>query len=115
MIDDLIKLIMKLQAENHEVVLNIDVNESFDSGKGGVAKLISITKLIDPIACTHGSKNIPNTHQRGTKIIDFIFISPKLYKYQRACGITQFNQVSPSDHRGSFIDVDLIAYQQNKF
>ena len=115
MIDDLIKLIMKLQAENHEVVLNIDVNESFDSRKGGVAKLISITKLIDPIACTHGSKNIPNTHQRGTKIIDFIFISPKLYKYQRACGITQFNQVSPSDHRGSFIDVDLIAYQQNKF
>ena len=115
MIDDLIILIMKLQADNHEVVLNIDTNASFDSGKGGVAKLISMTKLIDPIACTHGSKNSPNTHQRGTKRIDFIVISLKLYKYQRACGITQFNQISPSDHRGSFIDVDLIAYLQNKF
>ena len=106
---------MKLQADNHEVVLNIDANESFDSGKGGVAKLISMAKLIDPIACTHGSKNIPNKRQRCTKRIDFIFISPKLYKNQRACGITQFIQISPSDHRGSFIDVDLIAYLQNKF
>ena len=63
MINDLIILIMKLQVEKHEVVLNIDANESFDSGKGGVVKLISMTKLIDPIACTHGSENIPNTHQ----------------------------------------------------
>ena len=74
-IEDLIILIMKLQVANHEVVLNIDANESFDSGKGGVAKLISSTKLVDPIACTHESTNIPNTHQRGTKRIDFIFIS----------------------------------------
>ena len=115
MIDDLILLITKLQAENHEVVLNIDANKSFDSGKGGVAKLISLTKLVDPIVCTHGSTNIPNTHQRGTKRIDFIFISHKLYKYLRACGITPFNYVSPSDHRGSFIDVDLISFLQNKF
>ena len=33
LIDDLIVLIMKLRAENHEVVLNIDANEPFDSGK----------------------------------------------------------------------------------
>ena len=79
MIDDLILLITKLQAENHEGVLNINANESFDSGKGGVAKLISLTKLVDPIVCTHGSTNIPNTHQCGTKRIDFIFISHKLY------------------------------------
>ena len=34
MIDNLIILIMKLQVDNHEVVLNIDANESFYSGKG---------------------------------------------------------------------------------
>ena len=33
MIDDLILLTTQLQAENYEVVLNIDANESFDSGK----------------------------------------------------------------------------------
>ena len=67
MIDDLIILIIKLRAENHEVVLNIDANEPFESGKSGVVKLISMTKLVDPIAYTHELNNIPNTHQRGTK------------------------------------------------
>ena len=79
MIEDLIILNTKLQAAIDEVLVNIDANESFDSEKGGVAKLISSTKLVDPIACTHGSTNIPNTHQCGTKRIDFIFISHKLY------------------------------------
>ena len=65
MIDDLIILIMRLQADNHEVDLNIDANKPFDSGKGGVAKLILMTKLVDLIAFTHGSKYILNTHQRG--------------------------------------------------
>ena len=115
MIDDLIIYIMKLQADNHEVALNIDTNKSFDLEKGGLAKLISMNKLVDPIACTHGSKHIPNTDQRGTKRIYFIFVSQKLYKYIQACGITPFNQVSPSDHRGSFIDLHLIAYLQNTF
>ena len=54
MIDDLIIVLMKLQADNYEVVLNIDANEPFDSGKCGVAKLISMTKLVDSIAYTHG-------------------------------------------------------------
>ena len=67
MIEDLIILITKLQAANHELVLNIDANESFDSGKGGAAKLISSTKLVDPIACTHESntfQTLINTEQK---------------------------------------------------
>ena len=32
----------------------IDANEHFESGKGGIAKCISMTKLVDPIACTYG-------------------------------------------------------------
>ena len=66
MIEDLIILITKLQAANNELVLNIDVNESFDSGKGGAAKLISSTKLVNPIACTHESntfQTLINTKQ----------------------------------------------------
>ena len=54
MIDDLIIVLMKLQADNHEVVLNSDANGPFDSGNCGVAKLISMNKLLDSIAYTHG-------------------------------------------------------------
>ena len=54
MIDDLIFSINKSQADSHEVILTIDANEQFESGKGGVSKLIPMTKLVDPIAYTHG-------------------------------------------------------------
>ena len=114
MIDGLVVLINELQANNQEFILTIDANEQFESGKGGVANLISMTELVDQIACTHGLKNIRKTYQRGKKIIDFIFISPNIYKYIRACGITTFSQVSPSNHQGTVIDVDLIFLLQNK-
>ena len=113
-IEDLIVLINELQPDNREVILTIDANEQFESGKGDVAKLMSMTKIVDPIECTHGLQNIPNTYQRGSKRIDFIFTFPKTYKYIRACGITTFSQVSPSNHRGIFINVDLISLLQNK-
>ena len=40
MIDDLVVFINKLQAKNYNVILPIDMNESFEYGKGEVAKLI---------------------------------------------------------------------------
>ena len=54
MIDGLIVLINELQANNQEFILTIDSNEEFESGKGGVANLISMTELVDLIVCTHG-------------------------------------------------------------
>lgn len=74
-----------------------------------------MTNLVDSIACIHGMKEIPNTHQRGTNRIDFISISPKIFKYIYSCDITSFNKVAPSDHRCTFIDVDFISFLQNQF
>ena len=61
-IDGLIVLISILQTNNHEVILTIGANEKFESVKGDITKLISMTKLVDPIVCTHGLQNIPNTY-----------------------------------------------------
>ena len=77
MIDDLIVLINKIQTDNHDVILTIDANEQFESGKGGVAKLISMTKLVDPIAYTHGLQNMPHIYQRGSKKNRFHFYLSK--------------------------------------
>ena len=40
MIDDLVVFINKLQAKNYNVILPIDMNESFEYGKGEVENLI---------------------------------------------------------------------------
>lgn len=54
MIDDLIAFINKSQAKNHEYILTIDANETFESRKGGVAKLLLMINIVYPIACIHG-------------------------------------------------------------
>ena len=67
MIDNLVLFNNKLQTANHEVILTIDANESFQFGNGGVENLISIYNLVDPIACTNSSTNTLDTYQRGSK------------------------------------------------
>ena len=90
------------------------MNTSFQSRKGGVAKLISMTKLVDPIAYTPDVTNILNTSRRGAHTIDNTFTSPNMFKYIHSCGITPFSELALSDHRYTFIDVDLISSLQNK-
>ena len=63
MIDDLVIFINKLQANNHDVILTIASNEPFEYCKGGIENLIPMTDLVDPIVCTNGLQDIPNTNQ----------------------------------------------------
>ena len=74
-IDDLIVFINKLQANNHEAILTVDVNETFESRKGGVTKLSSITNLVDPIVwCTQ--KLFYIHFPKDTPIYMFIWYHP---------------------------------------
>ena len=54
MTKDLTQFIKNLTMKHHEVILCIDVNEEFDTGGKGIAKLVSDCNLIDPIAQAHG-------------------------------------------------------------
>ena len=76
MIDDFVVFVNRFQVANHEDILTILVNDPFVSGKEGLAKLIPMTKFVDQIACTHGLKHIPNSYQRRSQNINFIFTSP---------------------------------------
>ena len=70
MIDDLNIFINKLIAENHEVILFIDVNEPLTPGSG-IANLLKNTNIIDPITLRHGFRKTPNTHQSSSHRIDY--------------------------------------------
>ena len=54
MIYDIGAFINKLQAKA----------KKFESGKWGVAQLISMIKLVNPTACIHGIIEIPKMHER---------------------------------------------------
>ena len=84
----------------------IEANETFENGKSGIAKLLSMTNIVDQIACTHGLKDNSNTYQYRLHIIDFIFTFLKIFQCICSCGIT-LSEVVPLDYRGILIDVDL--------
>ena len=80
MIKDTTLFVQILKKQGHEIILTIDINELFISGEGGIAKLITDTKVIDPFSSHNIYTNI-NTHQRGSNQLFFIFTTPIINTY----------------------------------
>ena len=66
--------------------------------------------MIDPIVNKHRTSDEPNTHKSGSKRIDCIFCTNGLTKFIRLCGILPFDFITPSDHRGLYIDIYLALF-----
>ena len=101
--------------KSHEVILCIDANKEFDTGGKGIAKLVSDCHLTDPIAQAHGHTNEPETYIRGKDRIDFIFCTLNIASFVTASGITAYDEIAPSDHRGEFVDIQLQKFLANSF
>jgi len=59
--------------------------------------------LVEAIAALHGKSPLP-THQRGSKAIDGIFLSPSLLEEAQG-GFLDFGEATVSDHRAVWIDI----------
>ena len=110
MIIYLVNFINNLQQQKHEVIVGIDTNEANYKPKNRVNTLLHLTTLIDVIGQKHEIRKKPNTHLRGSKRIAFIFCSEHISTFIDKSGITSFNEIRYSDHRGSFIDLLLIFF-----
>jgi hypothetical protein len=73
----------------------------------GLAQLVTQCDLVDPHAIHHGTDQEPSTYSRGTKRLDYIFVSPSVLPFIQKCGIDPFHQILYTDHRGLFIDADI--------
>ena len=113
MIRDLANFINNLQQHKYEVIVEIDSNESNDQPKNRVDTLLHFTKLIDIISQQHGIKKEPNTRLSGSKCIEFVLCSKHISIFIDKCGITLFNEIKFSDHRGLFLDLHLTSFLKN--
>ena len=113
MIRDLANFINNLQQHKYEVIVEIDSNESNDQPKNRVDTLLHFTKLIDIISQQHGIKKEPNTRLSGSKCIEFVLCSKHISLFIDKCGITLFNEIKFSDHRGLFLDLHLTSFLKN--
>jgi len=64
------------------------------------------TGLVEAITYLHGRTKVP-MHQRGSKPIDWIFISRTLLEEAKG-GFLDFGAVTVSDHRAVWLDINAV-------
>ena len=68
-------------------------------------QLLQHTKRIDFIDEFYGLYKVPNTYISGRHRIDFFLATEYISTFIDRSGITSFDKVITSDHRGKFIDL----------
>ena len=95
--------------------MGIDANEPNILYNNGVSQFLQRTKLIDIIDEVHGLYKVPNTYLRGRHRIDFFLATKYISTFIDRSGVTSFNEVTTSDHRGKIIDLRLRDYLKNSY
>eukprot|EP00980_Cylindrotheca_fusiformis_P031801 scaffold26994_cov313-Cylindrotheca_fusiformis.AAC.1 len=71
-----------------------------------MASICSRHQLVDAVTSRHPHACNTPTYSRGTKRLDYALLSPDLLPFLQASGLNQFNEVSTSDHRAIFLDLE---------
>ena len=69
--------------------------------------------MIDSITNMHRVTDKPNTHKRGSTIIDLVLCTMGISCFIACSGYLLFNYITISDHRGLYIDIQLKLYVQD--
>jgi hypothetical protein len=117
--------ISHLLATNHEIILSLDANSSYNPDTsvpshprtftpaipttdnkhdGKLSTLVATCGLVDPLARQHSSRPIPPLHNRGFKRIDFMFVSSNIMSAVVSSWCLSSHSVFNSDHRAYFLD-----------
>jgi len=106
-LQDLAKEVQQWQTEGDTIIVMADMNEDVEAED--IAAFCRETQLVEAINHLHGTSPTP-THQRGSKVIDGIFIPRTLLAEARG-GFLPFGEVTISNHRAVWLDI-LARYFQ---
>ena len=99
--------------DDHEIVLcgdlNEDLNEELGRTTGGMTQLASDLGLIDIHTRELGLDHEVPTYARGTKRLDYILMTEQIASHTTNCGAEPFNHRFYSDHRGIWVDLELLG------
>jgi hypothetical protein len=59
---------------------------------------------------TEAGADIPNTHLRGSKQIDFVLNTAGIAPFIKSIGLLDFDVIFRTDHRTFFIDIDMDGF-----
>jgi hypothetical protein len=90
-----------------------DFNELVGDDANGMAKVLQAGRLTDAHRHQHGII-ITNTYTRGTKQLDYVFVTPRLADHILRSGYESFHARIASDHRGYFVDFALAGFMDRQ-
>ena len=101
-----IELQNRQRHHEHIIVLG-DLNETVGRDPNMFASLSSEFNLFDPHNFFLGDSAAIPTYSRGSRRIDYCFLSHPLRQSYIACGFNLFHELYHSDHRAHYIDLRL--------
>jgi hypothetical protein len=108
-INELTVLIKQARKEDKDIILTGDFNELVGEDPKGMAKVLAAGDLTDAHEHQHGTVDI-STYTRGTKRLDYVFVTPRLVDHILRSGYESFHARIASDHRGYFVDFALAGF-----
>ena len=108
-IQDLKEIVTKARKKDRDIILTGDFNEVVGDDSNGMAKALLAGNLTDAHSNQHGMVDI-TTYTRGTKRLDYIFVTPRLVDHILRSGYESFHARIASDHRGYFVDFALAGF-----
>jgi hypothetical protein len=106
-IKDLLAELITAKHANIALIILGDFNENIGTNPNLMASICSSIGLSDAVEHIHPqSENVP-TYIRGRRRLDYGLLSHSLLPAVTASGLNQFHEISSSDHRALFIDLQL--------
>jgi exonuclease III len=91
--------------EKHQIILGGDFNEEVGLNMDGITAVIAKHNLVDVMRTKLGAADEPATYSRGSRRLDYIFMTDDIASLVRSCGAEPFNHRFFSDHRGLYVDL----------
>ena len=103
---DLQEFISQRIDQKEEIILSIDVNETINTQKDAPYSITSLITFLDLINITDTLPETLESH-KGGRLIDFCLISPNLLSSVEAFGYLPYDQITTTDHRLIFLDLNI--------
>ena len=107
-LNDLKKAISSDIKKNREILVVGDFNENVLGTKGETVQLMKQLGLVNVIDSNISAHESVRSFCRGSSIIDGVWATSHVEKKILACGLAPFDYLYQSDHRGIFLDLDIL-------
>ena len=109
-IQDLDTFLEPYHTQGIEILLLGDFNETLGDSAQGLDSIVNKYGLLDLLPYHHGLEDEIETQSRGTKRLDYAFGTPLIAESIVRIGLTPYNFILASDHRGLFIDFRVDSF-----